>query len=112
MTIVGAFERGFVADLATDAIIGTPVDLKALISIEMQIGALQNNRTVSFAGFINDVEETRSTRTFNNVGHYSLSLGVQLAENDIIDLRALASGASTSIDIDLAVLRAQRIGVE
>ena len=112
MTIAGAFERGFVADVATDAITATPVAMKALVSVEVQIGTLQAGRTVDLSVFINGVEETRSTHTFNAAGHYSWALGVQLAQNDTIDLRALASAASTSIDIGMALLRAQRIGIE
>ncbi len=112
MTIVGAFERGFVADVATDAITATPVNLKALVAVEVQITALQAGRTVDFSVFISGVEEVRATRTFDTIGHYSWSLGVQLAQNDTIDLRAIASAASTSINIDMALLRAQRIGIE
>ncbi len=112
MTIVGAFERGFVADVASDAITATPVNMKALVSVEVQIDDIQVNRNATFSVFINGAEETRSTRSFNAAGHYSWGLGVQLAQNDTIDLRAHANGASTSIDIDMALLRAQRIGIE
>lgn len=112
MTIAGAFERGFAADLPNNQIHQTPVVLKALVSLEIQITSLQNGRDVDLTVFVNGAEETKATRNFDDVGHYSWSLGVQLAQNDTIDFRAKASGANTSITIGMALLRAQRIGVE
>ena len=112
MTLTGVFERGFVADIASDSIIATPVDLKAMVYVEIQIDDLEVGRTVTFSVFVSNVEQTRFTRTFKAAGHYSWSLGVQLVEDDTIDLRVLASAPNTSIDLDLAVLRAIRIGIE
>ena len=115
MTVAGTFERGFTANVATDQIDSTPVALKALITVEVQLGALDAGRTVDFAVFVNGVEAPKLTRTFTAdyaPQHLSWSVGVQLAQNDTIDLRVKADQAATGITVEFVVLRAQRIGVE
>ena len=112
MTAAGTFERGFLADVAGDQISQTPVALKAMVNVEVQITALQNGRTVDFAVFVSGVEMLNTLRTFDIEGHYSWGLGLQLAQNDTIDLRVKASAANTSIDVDFVLLRAARIGIE
>lgn len=115
MTAAGVFERGFTADVANDQIAGTPVDLKALIQVEIQLEALDAGRTVDFAVFVNGAESARLTRTFTDdyaPGHLSWAIGTQLSQNDTIDLRTKADQAATGITVAFVVLRAQRIGIE
>lgn len=115
MTKAGVFERGFTTDLPNDQISGTPVNLKASISVEAQIDSLQQNRTLDLAVFISGVEAPTLTRSFPEnamPGHYYWSIGVQLSQNDTIDIRAKADQAGVSVDVAFIVLRVQRIGVE
>lgn len=112
LNVAGAFERGFVADTVGNRISSTPVALKALVDVEMQITALQAGRTIDLAVFVAGSEVMRSRRPFDAVGHYTWGLGVQLVQGDDVDLRVRADQAATSVDVAFALLRARRVGIE
>lgn len=109
----GAFSRGFAVDTVNNQIDETPVQLKADIYIEVQPTEPPAGEDLDFAAFVNGLQAATTRRGgFTAAGLYSWAVGVQLAQNDTVDLRVRGSTASQSVTLTRALLRAKRIGIE
>ena len=109
----GVFERGFVANVPENRIEQTPVRLKALMYVEVYLSSLTAGRSLEVGVFLNGTTQvSQMTRNLSQPGHYNWSGGVQLQQNDFMDLRGRADQAGTDIGVDYYVFRAIRLGIE
>lgn len=115
LTVAGLVGRGLNIDTTNKQIDGIPVPMKAQVEVEVSFNGA-NNTTFDFAVFINGVLNARLTDSdrivsTTMIGGVMFSAAIQLAADDVIDLRAKGSAAA-SFTLLRALLRVRRIGVE
>lgn len=120
LTEAGAVGRGLTVDPANRRLTDVPVDMKALVSVEVAFrGAL--NTTYDFAVWRNThstpVQETRLTRSLRvlntaQVVTHSWATSLQLQAGDSLQLGVRPASGTPTFELLFGVLRVQRIGVE
>lgn len=114
----GAIGRGLTIDTVNKWISGIPVDMKALINLEVMFKG-SNGATYDFAVFLNpatnpvQIERLSCSQRILSTQHiatFSMSASLQLAAGDVI--QAGVRGSGFSFELLRCGLRVQRIGVE
>lgn len=118
LDVEGVVGRGLAVDAANRALGSIPVEMKALVSVEVVFRGTQNTN-YEFAVWRNPtttpVQELRLTRTLRptaatNIVAHSWATSLQLAAGDAFQLGVRAPGAP--FELLFGLLRIQRIGVE
>ena len=115
----GAFERGLNIDTENGRIDQIPVDMKAVLTLELYFKGDAGEAydfTVYKDPAVNPVEITSMRRAGNVIVspsqtyHLSYSVGVQLSANDVLQPAVRSDG--NNFELLFGLFRVQRIGVE
>ena len=111
LNIEGVFQRGFVANPTTHLIEQTPVRIKAICYIELDVDSISDG-TLDVAAFVSGVQDPTTRRTVRDPQHISWSNGIQLNQDDTIGVYVRADFDNVNVVVNRALLRVQRIGLE
>lgn len=113
----GAFQRGATVDTVNFKITGIPVDLKAVLELEVVFQGI-DGQDYEFTVWKNPdgtpEQQTRFNRTLTGKGtqtvQHSWKAGIQLSQND--ELQFAVRSNSNDFKLDFGRMAIQRIGVE